>query len=86
MDEERVHAKVRERLRAGVLPKDLPPADPASPTPAVPTAGGRGDPCAVCEEPIAIGEPLEACEYPSGRTLHFHGWCYKAWNDERAAL
>jgi hypothetical protein len=47
---------------------------------------GRGEPCAACEEPIAIGEPLEACEYPSGRVLHFHGWCYKAWNDERAAL
>ena len=64
MGDDRVHAKVRERLRAGVLPKDLPPADPASPTPAVPTAGGRGDPCAVCEEPIAIGEPLEAASTP----------------------
>jgi hypothetical protein len=86
MYEERVHAKVRERLRAGVLPKDLPPADPAASAPAIRTAVGQGEPCAACEEPIAIGEPLEACEYPSGRTLHFHGWCYKAWNDERAAL
>jgi hypothetical protein len=86
MDEDRVHAKVRERLRAGVLPKDLPPADPASPIPAVRTELGTGEPCAACEEPIAVGEPLEACAYPSGRVLRFHGWCYKAWNDERAAL
>jgi hypothetical protein len=61
MEENRIRAKVRERLRTGVLPKDLPPADPE-------------------------GEPLEACAYPSGRVLRFHGWCYKAWNDERAAL
>jgi hypothetical protein len=91
MDEDRVRAKVRERLRTGVLPKDLPPADPegeplASPVPAIRTERGTGEPCAVCEEPIAVGEPLEACAYPSGRVLRFHGWCYKAWNDERAAL
>jgi hypothetical protein len=86
MDEDRVHAKVRERLRSGVLPKDLPPDGPETPIPALRTGVGSGEPCAACEEPIAAGEPLEACEYPSGRTLHFHGWCYKAWNDERAAL
>jgi len=64
-----------------------PPAGvPGIPIPAVRTEVGSGEPCAACEEPIAAGEPLEACEYPSGRTLHFHGWCYKAWNDERAAL
>jgi|Tabmets5t2r1_1033131.scaffolds.fasta_scaffold41227_2 hypothetical protein len=86
MDEERIRAKVRERLRIGVLPTDLPPAEPASPIPAVRTELGTGEPCAACEEPIAVGEPLEACEYPSGRVLRFHGWCYKIWNDARAAL
>ena len=86
MDEDRVHAKVRERLRAGVLPTDLPPDGPATPIPAVRTERGTGEPCAACEEPIAAGEPLEACEYPSGLVLRFHRWGYKAWNDERAAL
>jgi hypothetical protein len=91
MDEDRIRAKVRERLRTDVLPKDLPPADPAggppaSPVPAIRTERGTGEPCAACEEPIAVGEPLEACAYPSGHVLRFHGWCYKVWNDERAAL
>jgi hypothetical protein len=91
MDEDRVRAKVRERLRTGVLPTDFPPDEPeggqpASPVPAIRTELGTGEPCAACKEPIAVGEPLEACECPSGRVLRFHGWCYKAWNDERAAL
>jgi hypothetical protein len=91
MDEDRIRATVRERLRTGVLPTDLPPAEPvggqpASPVPAIRTEQGTGEPCAACKEPIAVGEPLEACEYPSGRVLRFHGWCYKIWNDERAAL
>ena len=79
MEEARIRAKVRERLRTGVLPRDLPPADPSAPTPAIRTEAGTGEPC-------AAGEPLEGCAYPSGQVLHFHGWCYKAWNDERAAL
>ncbi len=67
MDDDRIRAKVRERLRTDVLPKDLPPADPeggqlASPVPAIRTEQGTGEPCAACEEPIAVGEPLEACE------------------------
>lgn len=91
MDEDRIHAKVREQLRTNALPKDLPPAEPeggqpASPVPAIRTERGTGEPCAACEEPIAVGEPLEAVEYPSGHVLRFHGWCYKVWNDERAAL
>jgi hypothetical protein len=91
MDEDRIRAQVRDRLRTGVLPTALPPADPAgghpaSPVPAIRTEQGTGEPCAACEEPIAVGEPLEACAYPSGQVLRFHGWCYKIWNDERAAL
>jgi hypothetical protein len=91
MDEDRMRATVRERLRAGVLPMELPPAGPVggpptSPVPAIRTEQGTGEPCAACEEPIAVGKPLEACAYPSGRVLRFHGWCNKIWNDERAAL
>jgi hypothetical protein len=86
MEEAKIRAKVRERLRTGVLPRDLPPADPSAAAPAIRTEQGAGEPCAACEEPITAGGPLEACEYPSGHVLHFHGWCYKAWNDERAAL
>ena len=91
MDEDRIRATVRERLRTGVLPTDLPPADPAggqsaAPVPAIRTEQSTGGPCAACEEPIAVGEPLEACEYPTGRVLRLHGWCDTIWNDARAAL
>jgi hypothetical protein len=85
MEAQQLRANVRERLRTGVLPRDLPPADPSAAAPAIRTETGAGEPCAACEEPIAPGQPLEACEYPSGQVLRFHGACYQCWNDERAA-
>jgi hypothetical protein len=47
MDADRIRATVRERLRTGVLPSDLPPAEPvggqpASPVPAIRTEQGTG--------------------------------------------
>ena len=92
MEEEAIRAKIRHQIRAHVLPTHLPPAEPTeagqhtSPVPAIRIGQGTGEPCAACEEPIAPGEPLEACAYPSGQVLHFHGLCYKYWNEEREAL
>ena len=68
-----------------MLPTHLPPVAPSEadqPTPPVPAiriGQGSGEPCAACEEPIAPGEPLEECVYPSGQVLRFHGLCYKYW-------
>jgi hypothetical protein len=90
MEEEAIRAKIREQLRADSLPTHLPPTAPLEASqrtavPAIRTGKGTGESCSACEEPIAPGEPLEECEYPSGRVLRFHGLCYKYWNEEREA-
>ena len=84
MEEAAIRAKIRQQLRANILPTHLPPTD-TSPAPAIRTGKGTGEPCAACEEPIALEEPLEECEYPSGQVFRFHGLCYKYWNEEREA-
>jgi hypothetical protein len=92
MEEAAIRAKIRQQIRAGVLPKHLPPAEPTeagqrtSAVPAIRTGKGAGEPCSAGEEPIAPEEPLEECEYPSGQVLRLHGLCYKYWNEEREAL
>jgi hypothetical protein len=92
MEEAAIRAKIRHQIRANVLPTHFPPAappeagQPTSPVPAIRTGQGTGEPCAACEEPIAPGEPLEECAYPSGQVLRFHGLCYKYWNEEREAM
>ena len=90
MEEEAIRAKIREQLRADILPTHLPPSAPLeagqrTAVLAMRTGTGTGEPCSACQEPIAPGEPLEAREYPSGRVLRFHGLCYKYWNEERGA-
>jgi hypothetical protein len=91
MEEAAIRAKIRQHIQTGMLPKDLPPAEPteaSQPTavPAIRTSKGTGEPCSACEEPIAPEEPLEECEYPSGQVLRFHGLCYRYWNEEREAV
>jgi hypothetical protein len=84
MEEAAIRTKIRHQLRANILPQHLPPTD-TSPAPAIRTGKGTGQPCSACEEPIALEEPLEECEYPSGQVFRFHGLCYKYWNEEREA-
>jgi hypothetical protein len=91
MEEEAIRAKIRAQLRADRLPKHLPPTEPLeagqrTAVPAMRTGKGTGEPCSACEEPIALGEPLEECEYPSGQVFRFHGLCYRYWNEEREAI
>jgi hypothetical protein len=85
MEETAIRAKIRQHIRANILPQHLPPTE-TSAVPAIRTSQGTGELCSACEEPIAPAEPLEECEYPSGQVLRFHGLCYKYWHEERQAL
>jgi hypothetical protein len=92
MEEASIRDKICHQIRVHMLPTHLPPAAPteagqhASPVPEIRLGKGTGEPCSACEKPIALEEPLEECEYPSGQVLRFHGLCYKYWNEEWEAI
>jgi CheY-like chemotaxis protein/AraC-like DNA-binding protein len=79
-------ARVRERLRAGRLPRHLPPQ--------LGIARGRfasrrrsgvseGTRCAGCDEAIKQGDLMCDYTYPSGDVIAFHDECDRIWDEER---
>jgi hypothetical protein len=67
-----LRARIFEKLRNGTLLRE----------PGTVAAGARllrGQPCSACDE----ANPTLTLRYSSGATSHFHGLCYRIWDDER---
>jgi hypothetical protein len=67
--------KIREKMDAGVLPRDAPPKMYAG--------YGKGEPCAGCETPILPAQVEYEFEAGDGRTIRFHLGCAGLWEAER---
>ncbi len=77
--------RIREKLDAGTLPRDLPPS--ALPRdailPKIRMGVSTGAICSGCDGPIGAGEPMCDYSYPDGRVLRFHGECEGLWEKHR---
>ena len=72
LNEDDLRARIPETLRKGTLLRE----------PGTVAAGGRlmrGQPCSACDET----NPTLTLRYSTGATSHFHGLCYRIWDDER---
>ncbi len=82
MEPEKIRVKVREKLKAGMLPWDPVLWTRLRPGERTPIAmeGGRvpGALCAACDEP----EPEITHNYPDG-PIRFHEACDRIWQEER---
>lgn len=75
--EETIRRRIRARLTAGTLPRDLPPfGSGAASTMLIKL--GQGQPCAACGE----GDADFSYSYPD-RDLPLHRRCDELWNEER---
>jgi len=81
MEEATLRRRAQERIRQGKLPAQVPLHTWGKP--------GAGDPCSLCDLPIAQGEiefelQFQANSNPIG--LRFHSLCHVAWERERRSL
>lgn len=76
MEEATLRRSVRQKIEDGMLPRQDPARTWAGP--------GLGQPCVVCEEPIARTETEYELQFaPDLRSLRFHRLCQAAWDAER---
>jgi hypothetical protein len=75
MDEPEVHALIRAKLHAGLLPR-RPPAR-------IWSGRGTGARCAGCDQPIVAADVEIEIEVPPGSPLFFHRRCEAAWSAQR---
>ena len=64
----------RERCESGELPNNHPVGTWAGP--------GNGQPCALCDEPIAVSQVEYEVDVPDGtvrRVFRFHILCHQVW-------
>lgn len=86
MEQEEIRAKIREKLKAGVLPRNLPTATRLAPgevveAPHIQVGLVKGHPCSACG-----GEgPQITYKYPSDE-VRFHHQCERLWQEERQKL
>ncbi len=84
MTQDEIRARVRERLKAGTLPRNLPPATRLQPgggvvqQPHIQVGLVKGRPCSACD---ADG-PYMTYKYPD-REIRFHQECQRIWDEER---
>jgi hypothetical protein len=72
LNEDDLRVRIRDKLRNGTLLRE----------PGTVTAAARlmrGQPCSACDE----ADPKLTLRYSTGATSHFHGLCYRIWDDER---
>ncbi len=77
MTDEEIRLRIRARLTAGTLPRDLPPFGHGAASTML-IKPGRGQRCAACDEADADF----SYSYP-GRDLPLHRRCDQLWNEER---
>lgn len=73
-DRENLRRIARERCESGNLPKNRPLRTWAGP--------GNGQPCSLCEQPIAASQMEYEAEVPDGtalRVFRFHLSCLETW-------
>ena len=82
--EDRRASRIREKLRAGKLPR----AFPSGPRPGIDTNPpsvrrvlGDGDVCAGCDEAIRPGELRWEFEYDATLRVRFHETCERVWEE-----
>ena len=83
MKQDEIRARIRERLKAGTLPRNLPPATRLQPGEVLQQAHiqvglVKGRPCSACD---AEG-PYITYKYPD-REIRFHQECQRIWDEER---
>jgi hypothetical protein len=69
-------AVIREKVRAGILPKERPSRMWAG--------HGTGKTCNACEQPTTKHDVEHEIEMPDGRIFFFHQPCFGLWHQERA--
>ena len=70
---------VRQKIEDGTLPRHDPARTWAGP--------GVGEPCVVCEDPIARTETEYELQFgPDLNSLRFHRECQAAWDAERRRI
>jgi len=77
MTDEEIRLRIRARLQAGTLPRDLPPFGRGA-TPTMVIKPGRGQRCAACD-----GDDADFSYGYPGRDLPLHRRCDELWNEER---
>jgi hypothetical protein len=77
--------RIRAKLEAGALPRDLPPQVLPRDTilPRIRMGVSSGAVCSGCDEPIGPGETMCDYSYPDGLVLRFHGECEGLWEKHR---
>ena len=83
---EQIRAKIRERLKAGTLPRNPPPATKLVPggvvqQPHIQVGLVKGRPCSACD----VDGPYVTYKY-SDREIRFHQECQRIWDEEREKL
>ncbi len=76
-------ARIRAKLEAGELPRDLPFAAGFGRMLGIRYGISEGTVCSGCDEPIKAGERMVDYTYSSGRTTAFHEECGRVWEEER---
>ena len=69
--EDGLHRRIQSLVSTGVLPLRGLRRDVVRP--------GSGRDCAACEQRILGTETEIECDVPGGGSIHFHLWCYDAW-------
>lgn len=78
MELDELRSLTRDRLQRGELPREKCQVTWFGP--------GVGQPCVLCQCPVARLEIECECEQPGGATLRFHQACFAVWDDERRQL
>jgi len=84
MEQETIRQKIRERLAAGTLPREIPPLTGGPGQPLAPRAHIKADTaiglarCSGCDDQGA----RVTYRYADGTIIRFHGRCHRIWEEE----
>lgn len=75
MEREPLTARIRDRVTAGLLPRDH--------CNTTWFGHGNGRPCTACDQPIGAGDIEVECDLAGRTTVHFHRHCFHVWDRAR---